>query len=235
VATAFMYTPKIKIISPEEYAEVHWPKLASIVDQILHKPSQQFSSLDFYGEVYHLCCQRHGPALYSDLLKLLQQHLYNLTSILENTPRQNFLSVFLTHFNHFYDAIGILDAIFKYLDKTYIVDKLRKTLVSVLEHLLVKDFLRRSNTLEKLKDVLHNIPPDIDPAQIMQLIKSLYSLDKDFAQLNVKLFSIYVPCLRPARDLDRDREETNNYIVELKAKGYGNTPTNPHKRKISEN
>jgi len=225
----------ITVISKELYDKKYWPNIKDSVLQILKNPTRvSFAQEELLRNIYNVCCQRHAITLYSHLLELVEEHLITIYQYLVSCTNNTFVLLLSGYFTNYKFATEVLCIVFRYMDRVYIVEKLKSSLKVVLQSAFNNIVIHKDPIQIQLAQFLNILPSQSDPTIIMNLIKGLYELDKDYASLCPSLFAMYIPCLQPSRGLEFDKEETHKLISHLRIQGYGNgCITNTFKRKYS--
>jgi len=191
-----------------------------------------FSQEELYRNIYNLCCQRHTVSLYTDLMNFMSEHLKSIYISLISSPEEAFIQ-FTSHLLVNYKrVVDVIAGVFRYLDKVYIKEKLNNSLVFLLLSSFNNSVISTLEIQHKLTRLIKQIPLHSDPSMIMNLVKGLYELNKDYASIHPQLFSMYIPCLQPSRGLDMDIKETLEIIQYLRgSQGFVNSEERILKRK----
>eukprot|EP01088_Endostelium_zonatum_P003239 TRINITY_DN14449_c0_g1_i1.p1 TRINITY_DN14449_c0_g1~~TRINITY_DN14449_c0_g1_i1.p1 ORF type:complete len:246 (-),score=29.80 TRINITY_DN14449_c0_g1_i1:128-865(-) len=231
-----MKAPPITRITATQYSTECWPKIADMVKKILLNPQLKFSQAEFMSLVYKVVGQNHSNLLFDDLIKLISNHLEEIKRFfLELPDDQQFGLRFAQHFIIYRQATFVLSVGFNHLEKNLL--KLQKhdgqppnasnTLVILLNKMfgdkviLAPDHnFQIKNRLSTSLQTISHPNYQIDPNLLMTFIKGLYSISREYADLNPQLFEMYIPCLRPTRGLQEDSRETNTYLTNLQYQGF---------------
>eukprot|EP01089_Gocevia_fonbrunei_P011968 TRINITY_DN2692_c0_g1_i3.p1 TRINITY_DN2692_c0_g1~~TRINITY_DN2692_c0_g1_i3.p1 ORF type:complete len:238 (+),score=9.91 TRINITY_DN2692_c0_g1_i3:41-754(+) len=219
-----MKIPSMMRITQQQYEQEYWPKLEIFINCVLNDPKDfVFSQEEHMRTVYNLCCRRYSKNLYDDLLQFLQKYLFNVKQILLKSNHL-FNIEFTEYFFKYRKAIQIFVLTFQYLDKTYVVDKLITNLETVFNDLFINIILEAPDDDYFIKQYLmssfQSLPPNADPSLVMNLVKALYALNKEYASLNPPIFKLYIPCLEPSKGLEEDVKETMDILATLRFQGF---------------
>jgi len=229
----FMRPPKVTTIPKEDYERNYWPHLSTVLTQIFANPKGvAYSQEELYRNIYNICCQRHTASLYNDLMSLVTNHLRNMYTTLATTPDDQFIQVIGTYFVNFKIISEIVCAVFRYMDRVYIMEKMNTTLETILYTSLNNSVLCTPEIKNRLENLLKLLHLNADPNAIMHLIVGLYKLEKKYIMFNPNLFAMYIPGLQQSRGIDIDRSETLEVIEQLRYQGFGVSPNNINKRKL---
>eukprot|EP00026_Physarum_polycephalum_P013760 Phypoly_transcript_14200.p1 GENE.Phypoly_transcript_14200~~Phypoly_transcript_14200.p1 ORF type:complete len:131 (+),score=17.47 Phypoly_transcript_14200:422-814(+) len=121
-------------------------------------------------------------------------------------PNDNVLATLLNIATSFQKSVLVIQNAFRYLEKTYVQEKVGTTLD--YEFLTLFKTVVLNPLTPVLIDKLSHTPPPIDPTTCMDLVKFLYELDKDYVKLNPRLFALYIPQLFTSRGPEADFKET---------------------------
>jgi len=225
VASAIvMRVPRITTITTQSYANDLWPKIYAQVTDILMAPEKPRLQEELYRLVYNVCCQRHQFQLYNDLMRVVKEHVTLVRQKLLSATEETFLFIFAHAFVDYCRSVDVLCVGFRYLERVYIVEKCQDTLTMILHKTFSAWILEPSTeppdikqrlqaTLERLK------PPISDPSIMMQLVKGLYALGKEYTSFNPSLFAMYIPCLQPSRGIETDQQEALSHLHLLRSSG----------------
>jgi len=223
-----MRPPKLTVITKEGYEREYWPNIHKTLKNIFSHPFEiTLSQEEVFRHVYNICCQRHTSTLYNDLVNLINEHLKNWFIGLNSTNDDIFIQIIAKFLMEFKQITEILCSLFRYLEKIYIVEKLHTNLKSLLLNWVNTTVVDTPEMKERLDRLLKSIPSGSDPGMLMNLVKNLYELKKEFSMFNPMLFSMYIPCLHPSRGLEYDLKETYFIIQELlPSQGFTKTERN---------
>lgn len=111
-----MQVPKLINISKEEYQNIYWPILQQQISLILEQPKNvQFSHEELFRNVYNLCCQKHAPQLYEDIISLITRFMKQVLITVLNNLNQNFIHIMGCYFQNFELSTHCLCIILRYL------------------------------------------------------------------------------------------------------------------------
>jgi len=233
-----MRSPKITVISQEEYHVKYWPGISHAVSQILcDSDNLHFSQEELLRAIYNVCCQRHSAMLYSDLMKCISNHLHQVAQHLALLSDAELLPNVIIHLQRYKKSIAVLQQLFRYLERCYIFQTLGTPLNILFMTTFNQGVIHDPQLKPRLINLLHIVTlSNTDQNLCMALAKELYSLDKDNAGLCMRLFSMYIPSVQVAHTIDNDIKETQLLIQQLTEQGwYSNTSSlanpNSHKRK----
>lgn len=232
-----MRSPKITTISLEEYTVKYSPDIKQAVTQILYNPDHlQFSQEELLRAIYNVCCQRHSSLLHVDIMECIQNHLNQVLQHLSSMSGIHFLSAITHHIQRFRKSVAVLQQLCRYLERVYVVDKFGSPISTICLNAFNQCIVNDPIQKPRLCALLQSLPPNIDPNLCMSLTKELYSLDKSNAMLCTRLFVMHIPCLQTTHDLEKDIQETQNFIQQLTDQGYPHETIdrNAHKRKYSQ-
>jgi hypothetical protein len=217
-----MKPPKITTISKQEYQSFYWPLLANFVKFSLSSPlshSSQFSEEELYRTVYNLCCQKYSSQLYDDFLLLVNEYLHTvLNSLLATSDHRAFLAMLSNFLYGFEISVHNFCIVFRYLDKSYLFQKNQKDLKSLLYSMFNSNIICVPEIKLRLEQALrpeYNTFSLAEPSQLHHLVQGLYSLNKEYANLNQSLFSLYIPCLKMSQGLEADVHETFQFLSQM--------------------
>ncbi|XP_008428233.1 CDK2-associated and cullin domain-containing protein 1 isoform X2 [Poecilia reticulata] len=211
----------------EDYRKNHWPNLEEAIDRLLIQNLSDHISVSYaqiYGYVYKCVCQQHSELLYSDLTSKITAHLQQVSTQLQASPTENLIENFNIALTQYLASLQCIVPVFIYLNKFYIESKLNRDLKEDLMKLFA-DHVAEEH-LRKLMPLLikaHSMPFQVHPSTMASVVKGLYSLRPEWAQLAPALFSSFIPQIHPPAVesqlhdyADRDRK----LQMELSMKGF---------------
>ncbi|KAM9365532.1 CDK2-associated and cullin domain-containing protein 1 [Pholidichthys leucotaenia] len=185
----------------EDYRKNHWPNLEKAIDRLLiQKPTDHISVsyAQIYSYVYKCVCQQHSELLYSDLMSKITYHLQQVSTHLKASPPENFIEDFNTALTQYTASLQCIVPVFMYLNKFYIESKLNRDLRNDLMKLFADGVAEKHvNTLMPLLIKAHSQPFQVQPSTMASVVKGLYSLRPEWAQLAPDLFSGFIPQINP--------------------------------------
>ncbi|XP_014847797.1 PREDICTED: CDK2-associated and cullin domain-containing protein 1 isoform X1 [Poecilia mexicana] len=226
----FRKGPKSRVLNAmaiEDYRKNHWPNLEEAIDRLLIQNFSDHISVSYaqiYGYVYKCVCQQHSELLYSDLTSKITAHLQQVSTQLQASPTENLIENFNIALTQYLASLQCIVPVFIYLNKFYIESKLNRDLKEDLMKLFA-DHVAEEH-LSKLMPLLikaHSMPFQVQPSTMASVVKGLYSLRPEWAQLAPALFSSFIPQIHPPAVesqlhdyADRDRK----LQMELSMKGF---------------
>uniref|UniRef100_A0A1A8M3W6 CDK2-associated, cullin domain 1 n=1 Tax=Nothobranchius pienaari TaxID=704102 RepID=A0A1A8M3W6_9TELE len=185
----------------EDYRKNHWPNLEEAIDRLLIQNSSDHISVSYaqiYGYVYKCVCQQHSELLYSDLTKKITSHLLEVSSRLQASSPHNLIENFNVALTQYTASLECIVPVFIYLNKFYIESKLNRDLKEDLIKLFADHVAEKYlNTLMPLLINAHSMPFQVQPSTMASVVKGLYSLRPEWAQLAPELFSGFIPQINP--------------------------------------
>eukprot|EP01103_Thecamoeba_quadrilineata_P006485 TRINITY_DN16207_c0_g1_i1.p1 TRINITY_DN16207_c0_g1~~TRINITY_DN16207_c0_g1_i1.p1 ORF type:complete len:264 (-),score=17.82 TRINITY_DN16207_c0_g1_i1:167-958(-) len=216
--------PRITRINADEYREIYWPYISKTLAQILSLPNlttnltPSFSREELYRIIYKIC-QKHSNQLFDNLVGFVEDRLNHILEYLESIPDNGFISTLNRTFVHYTKSVEIISDLFHHLERF-----LEETLLAPLLNKLFEYQLLESPSIKSRLAFLfqsQNTHLSIcDPAVLRNLISGLYSINPELSELNPQLFALYIPCLRPARVLEEEVQETLQYLAQLRGQGF---------------
>ncbi|CAG6017807.1 CDK2-associated and cullin domain-containing protein 1 [Menidia menidia] len=191
----------LNAMAVEDYRKNHWPNLEKAIDRLLIQNSTDHISVSYaqiYGYIYKCVCQQHSELLYSDLTAKITNHLWQVSSQLLASPPENLIENFNTVLTQYTAALQCIVPVFIYLNKFYIESKLNRDLKEDLMRLFADHVAEKHlETLMPLLIKAHSMPFQVQPSTMASVVKGLYSLRPEWAQLAPALFSAFIPQINP--------------------------------------
>ncbi|XP_069546087.1 CDK2-associated and cullin domain-containing protein 1 isoform X1 [Brachyistius frenatus] len=191
----------LNAMAVEDYRKNHWPNLEKAIDRLLIQNPTEHISVSYaqiYSYVYKCVCQQHSELLYSDLTSKITSHLLEVSTRLQASPPENFIENFNVALTQYTASLQCIVPVFLYLNKFYIESKLNRDLREDLMKLFADHVAEKHvNTLMPLLIKAHSMPFQVQPSTMASVVKGLYSLRPDWAQLAPPLFSGFIPQINP--------------------------------------
>ncbi|CAL9688204.1 unnamed protein product [Knipowitschia caucasica] len=185
----------------EDYQKNHWPNLEKAIDRLLIQNSTDHISVSYaqiYSYVYKCVCQQHSELLYRDLTAKISSHLHQVSTQLYTSTPLTFIEDFDKVLSQYITSLQCIVPVFMYLNKFYIESKLNRDLKEDLMKLFAEHVAEKHiNTLMPLLIKAHAMPFQVQPSTMASVVKGLYSLRSDWAQLAPALFSGFIPQIHP--------------------------------------
>lgn len=181
----------------EVYLNHHWPPISRAIDLILQSSLETPVRISFeetYSAVYKLVCDGYGSVLQNDLIhKKIETYSDWLAEPLQLLKEEN-VKEYIERFNEtlltFIQKARSILAVFAYLDRIILEHNLAKVLYKTFtDRLLCKHM---SIVLGYLSEA-EKKPFTVEPSTFANIIKSLYLINPDFAELNPDMFSKFIP------------------------------------------
>ncbi|KAM4729204.1 CDK2-associated and cullin domain-containing protein 1 isoform 2-T2 [Anableps anableps] len=191
----------LNAMAVEDYRKNHWPNLEEAIDRLLIQNLSDHISVSYaqiYGYVYKCVCQQHSELLYGDLTSKITAHLQQVSTQLQASPAENLIENFNIALTQYLASLQCIVPVFIYLNKFYIESKLNRDLKEDLMKLFA-DHVAEEH-LSKLMPLLikaHSMPFQVQPSTMASVVKGLYSLRPEWAQLAPALFSSFIPQIHP--------------------------------------
>lgn len=184
-----------------DYRKNHWPNLEKAIDRLLIQNSTDHISVSYaqiYSYVYKCVCQQHSELLYNDLTSKITGHLEHVSTHLQASPLENFIENFNVALTQYIASLQCIVPVFMYLNKFYIESKLNRDLREDLMKLFADHVAEKHvNTLMPLLIKARSMPFEVQPSTMASVVKGLYSLRPEWAQLAPDLFSGFIPQINP--------------------------------------
>ncbi|KAM4591369.1 CDK2-associated and cullin domain-containing protein 1 [Odontesthes bonariensis] len=191
----------LNAMAVEDYRKNHWPNLEKAIDRLLIQNATDHISVSYaqiYGYIYKCVCQQHSELLYSDLTSKITNHLQQVSSQLQVSPPENLVENFNVVLTQFTASLQCIVPVFIYLNKFYIESKLNRDLKEDLMKLFADHVAEKHlETLMPLLIEAHSMPFQVQPSTMASVVKGLYSLRPEWAQLAPALFSAFIPQINP--------------------------------------
>nr|XP_046257755.1 CDK2-associated and cullin domain-containing protein 1 [Scatophagus argus] len=191
----------LNAMAVEDYRKNHWPNLEKAIDRLLIQNPTDHISVSYaqiYSYVYKCVCQQHSELLYNDLTLKITSHLQQVSAHLQASPPENFIENFNNALTQYTASLQCIVPVFMYLNKFYIESKLNRDLREDLMKLFADHVAENHvNTLMPLLINAHSMPFQVQPSTMAGVVKGLYSLRPEWAQLAPALFSGFIPQINP--------------------------------------
>ncbi|XP_013875370.1 CDK2-associated and cullin domain-containing protein 1 [Austrofundulus limnaeus] len=191
----------LNAMAVEDYRKNHWPNLEEAIDRLLFQNPSDHTSVSYaqiYGYIYKCVCQQHSELLYSDLTSKITDRLLLVSSQLQCCPAENLIENFNVALTQYTASLECIVPVFIYLNKFYIESKLNRDLKDDLMKLFADLVAERHlSTLMPLLIEAHSMPFHVQPSTMASVVKGLYSLRPEWAQLAPELFSGFIPQIYP--------------------------------------
>lgn len=185
----------------EDYQKNHWPNLEKAIDRLLIQNPTDHISVSYaqiYSYVYKCVCQQHSELLYRDLTTKISSHLQQVSTQLYASTPDMFIEDFNTVLSQYIASLQCIVPVFMYLNKFYIESKLNRDLKEDLMKLFAEQVAEKHvNTLMPLLIKAHAMPFQVQPSTMASVVKGLYSLRPEWAQMAPALFSGFIPQIHP--------------------------------------
>lgn len=185
----------------EDYQKNHWPNLEKAIDRLLIQNPTDHISVSYaqiYSYVYKCVCQQHSELLYGDLTTKLSRHLQQVSTQLYASTADTFIEDFNKALSQYIASLQCIVPVFMYLNKFYIESKLNRDLKDDLMKLFAEQVAEKHiNTLMPLLIKAHTMPFQVLPSTMASVVKGLYSLRPEWAQMAPSLFSGFIPQIHP--------------------------------------
>lgn len=117
---------------------------------------------------------------------------------MQASPPENFIENFNIALTQYTASLQCVVPVFMYLNKFYIESKLNRDLREDLMKLFADHVAEKHvNTLMPLLIKAHSMPFQVQPSTMASVVKGLYSLRPEWAQLAPALFSGFIPQINP--------------------------------------
>ncbi|KAK2852930.1 hypothetical protein Q7C36_008131 [Tachysurus vachellii] len=188
-------------MTAEDYKESYWPRLEKAVEQLLTQSPVKYSCISYeqiYSHVYKCVCQQYSEQLYRDLIWKITSHLQQVCQELHESRPESFVENFNIAFTQYMAAMQCIIPVFIYMNKCYIETKLNRNLKDDLMDLFSAHVAEKHiNTLICLLKKADAMPFQVKPSTMASVVKGLYDLQPDWAQLAPALFSRFIPQIHP--------------------------------------
>jgi len=201
-------------ITMEDYESTFWPKLHYAVGHLLTMKPSEYTPISYeqmYTCVYKCVCKQFSERLYADLLSTITAHLEHVSYELPTQDGTLYIMQFHTALDQYLHALQAIVPVFNYMNRFYVEPKLKTDLSIELKKLftsIVAD--KHINSLIPILDEVHHHPFSISPPVMAAIIKNLYILKPEYAEVRPQLFAKYIPNILPACSLG----ELDRYIQE---------------------
>lgn len=188
-------------MATEDYQKNHWPNLEKAIDRLLIQNPTDHISVSYaqiYSYVYKCVCQQHSELLYRDLTTKISSHLQQVSTQLYASAADTFVEDFNTALSQYIASLQCIVPVFMYLNKFYIESKLNRDLKDDLMKLFAELVAEKHiHTLMPLLIRAHARPFQVQPSTMASVVKGLYSLRPEWAQMAPALFSGFIPQIHP--------------------------------------
>ncbi|KAM9803922.1 CDK2-associated and cullin domain-containing protein 1 [Neosynchiropus ocellatus] len=191
----------LNAMAMEDYKKNHWPNLEKVIDRLLIQNPTDHSSVSYaqiYSYVYKCVCQQHSELLYNDLTSKVTGHLQQVSLYLQEVPPADFIESFNMVLTQYMASLQCIVPVFVYLNKFYVESKLNRDLNKDLMNLFSDQVAEKHvHTLMPLLVKAHSMPFEVQPSTMASVVKGLYNLRPEWAQLAPALFSGFIPQIHP--------------------------------------
>ncbi|XP_072095734.1 CDK2-associated and cullin domain-containing protein 1 [Mobula birostris] len=191
----------MNVITAEDYQRTYWPKLDSAIDQLLTQSPGDCIPISYeqiYSCVYKCVCQQHSEQMYCDLITKITSHLRRISEELQVSCPDAYIERFNAALSQYMGALQSIVPLFIYMNKFYIETKLNRDLRDDLIKLFTEQVAEKHvPTLMPLLIEAQSTPFKITPSTMANIVKGLYTLRPDWAQLAPSLFSKFIPNILP--------------------------------------
>lgn len=191
----------LNAMAVEDYRKNHWPNLEKAIDRLLIQNNTDQISVSYaqiYGYIYKCVCQQHSELLYSDLTSKITNHLQQISIQLQASPSENLIENFNVALTQYTASLQCIVPVFIYLNKFYIESKLNRDLKEDLMKLFADHVAEKHlDALMPLLIKAHSKPFQVQPSTMASVVKGLYTLRPEWAQLAPGLFSSFIPQIHP--------------------------------------
>ncbi|XP_029645220.1 CDK2-associated and cullin domain-containing protein 1 [Octopus sinensis] len=211
-------------ITDEEYETQYLPQLMDAINQLLTIAPGTYIPISYeqmYSCVYKCVCKQFSERLYTDLINHIRRHLGQVDSHLKECRSDStmFVERFSVLMNQYLQALNGIVPIFNYMNRFYVETKLKTDLNKELRNLFSEIVVEQHvNNLLNLLEKALSVPFTISPPVMASIIKNLYSLNPEYAQLKPDVFAKYIPNIRPPTsisELDEYGAEDRKMQLEL--------------------
>uniref|UniRef100_A0A8C6SFH5 CDK2 associated cullin domain 1 n=1 Tax=Neogobius melanostomus TaxID=47308 RepID=A0A8C6SFH5_9GOBI len=174
----------------EDYQKNHWPNLEKAIDRLLIQNPTDHISVSYaqiYSYVYKCVCQQHSELLYRDLTTKISYHLQQVSTQLYASTPDKFIEDFNTALSQYIASLQCIVPVFMYL-------RLKEDLMKLFAEQVAE---KHVNTLMPLLIKAHGMPFQVQPSTMASVVKGLYSLRPEWAQMAPALFSGFIPQIHP--------------------------------------
>jgi len=235
------YTSGMTNMTPDDYQNIFWTMLRDAIDQMLTHPPGSYKPISYeqmYSAVYKCVCKQYSEQLYADLMTHIRSRLGQWSSHLNTVVDTDFISEFHKALIQYFHALGGIVPIFTYMNRFYIETKLhtdlKTELMKVFSSLVSDQHIRR---LLPLLSEAKSRPFAIAPAVMSTMCKHLYHLNPEYAQLEPKLFSSFLPNILPPmteEDIQAQMEADRLLQETLRAEGWHNEDQSQGRKRLNE-
>lgn len=190
-------------ITQEDYETQYLPQLMDAINQLLTITPGTYIPISYeqmYSCVYKCVCKQFSERLYTDLINHIRSHLSQIDSHLRECQNDStaFVEQFSLLMNQYLQALTGIVPIFNYMNRFYVETKLKTDLNDELRKLFSEIVVKQHiSTLLTLLEEALSVPFTISPPVMASIIKNLYSLNPDYAQMKPDVFARYIPNIRP--------------------------------------
>lgn len=190
-------------ITQEDYETQYLPQLMDAINQLLTITPGTYIPISYeqmYSCVYKCVCKQFSERLYTDLINHIRSHLSQIDSYLQECRNDStvFVEKFSILMNQYLQALTGIVPIFNYMNRFYVETKLKTDLNDELRKLFSEIVVKQHiSTLLTLLEEALSVPFTISPPVMASIIKNLYSLNPEYAQMNPEVFARYIPNIRP--------------------------------------
>ncbi|KAK3573579.1 hypothetical protein QTP86_028181 [Hemibagrus guttatus] len=229
----FLFAIVMDQLSEEVRQESPWTMMFADDIVICSESREQVEeNLERWSHVYKCVCQQYSEHLYKDLLWKITSHLQQVCLELQDSQPESFVENFNLAFTQYMAAIQCIIPVFIYMNKFYIEIKLNRDLKDDLMDLFSAHVAEKHiSMLISLLKKADSMPFQVKPSTMASVVKGLYDLQPDWAQLAPAVFSRFIPQIHPPvleSDLLRYTAEDQKLQMELSLNGF---PRCNHSRK----
>ncbi|XP_780853.3 CDK2-associated and cullin domain-containing protein 1 [Strongylocentrotus purpuratus] len=193
-------------MTEEDYRVQYWPQLEGAVQMLLTQEPGVYMKISYeqmYSCVYKCVCQQFAERMYSDLCNTITLHLQHRAVQLQNSSECQVLEQFHHIVKQYTQALGGIVPIFNYMNRFYIVPRIKSELRVELSKLFIQYIvdIHIARVLALLEEA-QTKPFAVHPKVASEITNSLYSFSQDYAQLNPALFAKYIPNILPPTRLE---------------------------------
>nr|XP_054766284.1 CDK2-associated and cullin domain-containing protein 1-like [Lytechinus pictus] len=203
---SYFYVIGYGFMTEEDYRVQYWPQLESAVQMLLTQEPGVFMKISYeqmYSCVYKCVCQQFAERMYCDLRNTIILHLQHKAVQLQNCSESQVLEQFHYIVKQYTQALGSIVAIFSYLNRFYIVPRIKSELSVELTNVFIQYIvdIHIARVLALLEEA-QTKPFAVHPKVASEITNSLYSFSQDYAQLKPALFAKYIPNILPPTRLE---------------------------------
>ncbi|XP_065072015.1 CDK2-associated and cullin domain-containing protein 1-like isoform X2 [Rhopilema esculentum] len=201
---AVKFAVQDKVIDEASFNTEYWPKIENAINVMLHKnpgESFQFSYEDVFSVAYKCTTQRFSEQMLLRVTTIIDKFTSCCLANISSLSGQEYLERFKFFLKQFFQAAEGIAAIFSYMDRNYVVRTFGKNMLSMMYWQLSEKIVIQSTVFDNLRQISEG-DFEVDPQLLMSIIQGLYTLRKDFASFNMKLFKRFIPNIESASNID---------------------------------